>query len=306
MPDYFRIRYSLTDILSPGAAIAEGVDSDGDGTTNLAEINAGSQPGWTAGNNNTIYDLDGTTVVSANQPPPATITGPLDPAPVPTPTPTPVPMPTPTPAPTPTPSPLPTPTPTPVPMPTRPAPTPTPTPVPMPTPTPPHAHADPGPHAHADPGPRPRRPRSHAHADPDGPRHRGRRLDGDPGQDIDVSGSGFMAGSNVEIWLYSTPVLLKTVAAADDGTFATTVRIPSDTTPGAHSIVAIGVAADDVPLRLETAITVAAAPTLPPTSTISATGGTGTPALPLVLLLLLGTAGSAVLSLAHTGRRGRR
>jgi hypothetical protein len=115
-----------------------------------------------------------------------------------------------------------------------------------------------------------------------------------------------MAGSDVEIWLYSTPVLLKTVTAADDGTFATTVRLPSDTTPGAHSIVAIGVDANDAALRLEAAITVTAAPTLPPTSTIARTGSSGTPALPIVLLLLLGTAGSAALSLAYGGRRGRR
>ncbi len=115
-----------------------------------------------------------------------------------------------------------------------------------------------------------------------------------------------MAGSDVQIWLYSTPVLLKTVTAADDGTFATTVRIPSDTTPGAHSIVAIGVDGDDVALQLEAAITVTAAPTAPPTSTLAATGGSGTPALPLDLLLLLGTAGSALLSLAHPGRRARR
>ena len=103
----------------------ESLDSDGDGTTNIAEINAGSQPGWRAGATNTLVDVvDGTTVVLSNQLPPAGI-GLVDPAPVATPTPTPVPTPTPTPVPTPTPTPVPTPTPTPVP-------TPTPTPVPVP------------------------------------------------------------------------------------------------------------------------------------------------------------------------------
>ena len=96
----------------------ESTDSDGDGTSNIAEINAGSQPGWRAGANNTLVDvLDGSTVVLENQPPPSNI-GLIDPAPVPTPTPTPVPTPTPTPVPTPTPTPVPTPTPTPVPTPT--------------------------------------------------------------------------------------------------------------------------------------------------------------------------------------------
>ena len=83
----------------------ESTDSDGDGTSNIAEINAGSQPGWRAGANNTLVDvLDGSTVVLENQPPPSNI-GLIDPAPVPTPTPTPVPTPTPTPVPTPTPTP---------------------------------------------------------------------------------------------------------------------------------------------------------------------------------------------------------
>ena len=34
----------------------ESADSDGDGTSNIAEINAGSQPGWRAGANNTLVD----------------------------------------------------------------------------------------------------------------------------------------------------------------------------------------------------------------------------------------------------------
>ena len=95
---------------------AAGANSDGDpnGVTNLTEINANSQPGWTLGNNNTIYDINGNATTS--QPVPAGITGLIDPA-TPTPTPTPVPTPTPTPVPTPTPTPVPTPTPTPVPTP---------------------------------------------------------------------------------------------------------------------------------------------------------------------------------------------
>ena len=126
------------------------------------------------------------------------------------------------------------------------------------------------------------------------------------GQEIVVSGQGFMGGSEVEIWLYSTPVQLATVNAADDGTFATTVRIPSGTTPGSHSIVAIGVDANEAPLQLEAEITVAG-PTVPPTSTLTIpTGSSGTPALPLVLVLLLVSAGSAVLSLTFTGRGRRR
>lgn len=37
----------------------ESIDSDGDGSTNLEEIEAGTQPGWTEGNNNTFFYKNG-------------------------------------------------------------------------------------------------------------------------------------------------------------------------------------------------------------------------------------------------------
>ena len=89
---------------------AAGADSDADpaGATNLAEITANAQPGWTVGSANTVYDINGNTTTGV--PVPGAITGLIDPAasPTPTPTPTPVPTPTPTPVPTPTPTPVPT------------------------------------------------------------------------------------------------------------------------------------------------------------------------------------------------------
>jgi hypothetical protein len=64
-------------------ATAETVDSDGDpmGTTNLQEIQAGTQPGWRAGNNN-IYSATGA-VLASNVAAPAGISGNLDPLPLP-------------------------------------------------------------------------------------------------------------------------------------------------------------------------------------------------------------------------------
>lgn len=56
----------------------ESLDSDGEGTyTNIEEITADAQPGWTVGANNTIFASNGSTVT--NQPPPAGIPGDLDP-----------------------------------------------------------------------------------------------------------------------------------------------------------------------------------------------------------------------------------
>jgi hypothetical protein len=55
----------------------EGLDSDGNGDTNLAEINADTQPAWTPGNNNTIYYKNNSTDTA--QPPASGILGDLDP-----------------------------------------------------------------------------------------------------------------------------------------------------------------------------------------------------------------------------------
>ncbi len=59
----------------------EGMNSDNDptGASNITEINASTQPGWTTGAHNTLYDLSGG-VVSSNQSPPSGISGSLDPA----------------------------------------------------------------------------------------------------------------------------------------------------------------------------------------------------------------------------------
>ena len=115
-----------------------GLNADGDagGATNLAEINANAQPGWTAGATNVLYDVGTGSIVSTTELPPSGI-GLIDPTVAPTPTPIPTVAPTPTPIPTvaPTPTPIPTVAPTPTPIPTV-APTPTPIPTVAPTPTP--------------------------------------------------------------------------------------------------------------------------------------------------------------------------
>ena len=66
-----------------GMRAVEGANSDGDpgGVSNLDEINANSQPGWTVGNSNTLYDVADGSVVASNQAPPAGIIGLLDPTP---------------------------------------------------------------------------------------------------------------------------------------------------------------------------------------------------------------------------------
>lgn len=80
-PYGFEVRSGIGSGLSVAEAISaiEALDSDEDptGTDNLGEINADTQPGWTDGNNNTIFDKDGSVLI--NQPPAALVAGSYDP-----------------------------------------------------------------------------------------------------------------------------------------------------------------------------------------------------------------------------------
>ena len=69
-----------TQIFEDALAMVEGSDGDGDpgATSNLAEITAHTQPGWTVGPNNTHYFSDGSTL--PGQLPPPGILGDLDPS----------------------------------------------------------------------------------------------------------------------------------------------------------------------------------------------------------------------------------
>ncbi|MEM9081104.1 MAG: hypothetical protein AAGC74_10480 [Verrucomicrobiota bacterium] len=55
--------------ISAAILAIENLDSDGNGDSNLDEINADTQPGWTIGNVNTHFFKNGTTTL--NQPPPS-------------------------------------------------------------------------------------------------------------------------------------------------------------------------------------------------------------------------------------------
>jgi len=76
------------------------------------------------------------------------------------------------------------------------------------------------------------------------------------GSRVAVDATGFMPGSEVEIWLESTPVLLASVVADGTGSIATIVRIPTTADEGDHHIVARGEGADGEPLSLSAALMV--------------------------------------------------
>lgn len=56
------------------------------------------------------------------------------------------------------------------------------------------------------------------------------------GGSLEVTGSGFAAGSELVIELNSMPVRLGTVTASASGDFATTVTVPASTDPGPHTV----------------------------------------------------------------------
>ncbi len=80
--------YGIAIKLAAGATLTDRItavqsaDSDGNGSTNLVEINANTQPGWTTGATNKIFNTGGTEIRSTDTAP-ATITGSLNPATVP-------------------------------------------------------------------------------------------------------------------------------------------------------------------------------------------------------------------------------
>jgi hypothetical protein len=63
----------------------------------------------------------------------------------------------------------------------------------------------------------------------------------------------------VDLTFESAPVALGTATVRADGTFSTTVTIPSSASPGTHFIVASGTAADGTQATATTTITVLAA-----------------------------------------------
>lgn len=119
------------------------------------------------------------------------------------------------------------------------------------------------------------------------------------GGQVTLSGGGFGAGETVEIWLNSTPVLLSSLPASASGTFSTTLTIPADAAPGAHTLVATGLSSGR---SFSTPITITASGSSSGGgASVLAEGGMDTTALQLVgLSSLLGTtliAGGAALML---------
>lgn len=93
-----------------------------------------------------------------------------------------------------------------------------------------------------------------------------------PGQSITLSAQVFQPGATVTFTLFSAPVVLGTATANSSGVATLTATIPSNTTPGTHTIEATGTGSNGQPLTVVLSITVAGAGTgLPVTGSSNTT-----------------------------------
>ncbi|WP_139177242.1 fibronectin type III domain-containing protein [Geodermatophilus siccatus] len=94
-----------------------------------------------------------------------------------------------------------------------------------------------------------------------------------PGEEVVLTGSGFLPFSTVVLTMYSTPTPLGTAVVGADGTFTATVTIPSGVAAGTHALVASGIDDSGAPYALRMDVTLTGA-TAGPAGTSGSTGTT--------------------------------
>jgi LPXTG-motif cell wall-anchored protein len=110
------------------------------------------------------------------------------------------------------------------------------------------------------------------------------------GDTLTLSGGGFAPGATVTITIESTPRLLRTVATDGSGSFQTTVVVPADMPPGAHTLKASGASPSGGLIVLAKALQIGASDAVPLPSTgaqisVSVVIGAGLVAVGLAVLL---------------------
>ena len=69
--------------------------------------------------------------------------------------------------------------------------------------------------------------------------------------EIEVSGSGFLPNSPVEVYVYSNPYLLGILNADDNGEFASIYSLPNGLDPGSHKLELVGIGTDNSERKVE-------------------------------------------------------
>jgi hypothetical protein len=121
---------------------------------------------------------------------------------------------------------------------------------------------------------------------------------GNPGQSVVLSGSGFGANEPLTATFNTDPVVVATFRANAAGAFSVTVRIPADATAGAHTFVVTGASGRSASTPFTVLATVGERP---PSSPLARTGSAlRDPLLLAALLLALGNG-----ALLFSRRRGK-
>ncbi|NEM05846.1 fibronectin type III domain-containing protein [Geodermatophilus normandii] len=121
------------------------------------------------------------------------------------------------------------------------------------------------------------------------------------GSAVEISGSGYLPGSTVSLIVYSTPQVVGSAVADENGRFTATVTLPAGLTSGAHTLVASGVDPSGNPRYLTLPVTVTGG-----TATAATTGGLAYTGASVALPALGGLAALALGgALVVAGRRTR-
>ena len=67
----------------------------------------------------------------------------------------------------------------------------------------------------------------------------------------EISGSGFLPNSTVELYVYSDPYLLDVLDTNADGEFVSSLSLPTDLDPGWHRFEVVGIGADNTERKIE-------------------------------------------------------
>jgi LPXTG-motif cell wall-anchored protein len=92
------------------------------------------------------------------------------------------------------------------------------------------------------------------------------------GGTTEINGTDFLAGSTVQVWLFSEPTLIGEVVAEANGSFRIQALIPMTMASGSHTIVVSGVRADGNAEAVALGVAVAQAPAAAPTTMLPTTG----------------------------------
>jgi outer membrane protein OmpA-like peptidoglycan-associated protein len=89
------------------------------------------------------------------------------------------------------------------------------------------------------------------------------------GQTVAVAGDKFQAGSTVKVWIFSDPILLGTVKVNPDGSFASTLSVPTGLELGNHTLVLQGVNSKNEVQNAQASLLLKAANTAPAAKPVS-------------------------------------